>query len=207
MYKKLASFILAFALTACVQTGLPPEQRPQTWAQPVNALGIPNLHEITPHLFRSAQPDFEGLVVLNNMKKLSSQPEAIRTVLSLRSMHSDEDIYPSRNVHYVSVPMDTWAIKEQDVIQALRIINTPQMQPVLLHCQHGADRTGLISALYRVLYQGWTKEEAIREMTLGSFGFHGMWQNLIDYINNVNVSELRHKVDGMGEYPEPAFKY
>ena len=208
MLKKLTALCITLTLFACAQTGLPPDQRPSTWAQPISMPGLPNLHQVSPTLFRSAQPDFEGLVIVNNMQHLSPQQETpLRTVLSLRPDRSDEKIYPSRNVHYERIEMNTWDIKDADVIKALRIINTPAMQPVLLHCQHGADRTGLISAIYRIMYQGWSKDEAIREMTLGNFGYHPMWKNLVEYITQLDVADLRKKVEAEGPYPEPPFPY
>lgn len=36
--------------------------------------------------------------------------------------------------------------------------------PVLVHCSAGAQRTGGVVASYRLLIQGWTPEEALREM-------------------------------------------
>jgi tyrosine-protein phosphatase SIW14 len=33
-------------------------------------------------------------------------------------------------------------------------------------------------AVYRIAVQGWSKAEAIREMTEGDFGFHRTWSNL-----------------------------
>ena len=43
--------------------------------------------------------------------------------------------------------------------------------PVLVHCKHGADRTGCIVALYRIVFQSWSKEAAIDEMHNGGYGF------------------------------------
>ena len=193
---KITALFFSLMLTACVHDGLLVEERPKAWAQPISVSGISNLHEITPNLFRSAQPEVDGFIALDNKKMVSAQQkEPIKTVLSFRHFHSDADIYPASNVNYVRVPMNTWAIQDSEVVEALRIVTNPSLQPVLLHCQHGADRTGLISALYRILYQGWSKEEAIREMQLGNFGFHPMWQNLIDYINAVDVQKLKQKVD------------
>ena len=36
--------------------------------------------------------------------------------------------------------------------------------PVLIHCDGGADRTGVMVALYRVAFEGWSVDEAEREM-------------------------------------------
>ena len=39
----------------------------------------------------------------------------------------------------------------------------PANQPVLIHCEHGRSRTGVIIAAYRILAQGWTYEQALGE--------------------------------------------
>lgn len=36
-----------------------------------------------------------------------------------------------------------------------------------MRCQHGADRTGLVSALYRMVVQGWDAEAAVDGMVRG----------------------------------------
>jgi protein tyrosine/serine phosphatase len=37
--------------------------------------------------------------------------------------------------------------------------------PLLIHCEGGADRTGVMVALYRMAFQGWTLDQAKQEMT------------------------------------------
>jgi hypothetical protein len=49
-------------------------------------------------------------------------------------------------------------------------------------------------AIYRIAVQGWSREEAVEEMTKGGFGFHSIWQNLPDYINKVNIVEIKQSV-------------
>lgn len=36
--------------------------------------------------------------------------------------------------------------------------------PILVHCHGGGDRSGIVTALYRVEIQGWPLEKALREM-------------------------------------------
>lgn len=191
----LAIIGLVSTLSACVQTGLPPEQRPTNWAQPITVQGLPNLHQVSPVLYRAAQPDASGLTLLNQKPWLTSAQTPIKTIVSLRAGAPDADITPPVGVNYVQIDFDTWRVKEADVVQFLRIMNTPSMQPVLLHCKHGADRTGMMTALYRIINQGWSKNDAIAEMRQGGFGYHPMWFNLIDYINGLDVEALRKKVN------------
>ncbi len=48
-------------------------------------------------------------------------------------------------------------------VEALRIMNDPERQPVLVHCGAGTERTGCVVALYRMFEEGWTMEEAYAE--------------------------------------------
>lgn len=64
-------------------------------------------------------------------------------------------------------------------------------QPVLLHCQHGSDRTGTMCAMYRICVEGWTKKDAIEEMKKGDYGYHKLWRNLIKYIEKVDVDKIK----------------
>ena len=74
------------------------------------------------------------------------------------------------------------------------------MQPVLVHCQHGSDRTGTMVAIYRVVVDGWTKAEATNEMINGGFGYHPMWQNLLVYIDALDVAAIKQKVAEQGAW-------
>ena len=48
-------------------------------------------------------------------------------------------------------------------------------------------------AIYRVAVEGWTKREAIDEMTKGDFGFHSVWKNLIVYFNELDIDALKRR--------------
>ena len=51
--------------------------------------------------------------------------------------------------------------------------------PVLVHCAAGAYRTGATVALYRMVFEGWSLEDAVPEMKYS--GFAGQ-QDLIDHV-------------------------
>ena len=67
--------------------------------------------------------------------------------------------------------------------------------PVLMHCKHGADRTGLVSAMYRILYQNWTREQALDELVNGGYGYHSLWKNIPEYLKKVDIEAVRQKVE------------
>ena len=64
-----------------------------------------------------------------------------------------------------------------------------------MHCWRGADRIGVMVAMFRIVKQGWTRDEAIEEMVKGGYGFHAKWFNIIDYVRKVDVKKIRKEVE------------
>ncbi|MSR32009.1 MAG: hypothetical protein EXR99_10935 [Gemmataceae bacterium] len=52
----------------------------------------------------------------------------------------------------------------------LRVCDDPANYPMLIHCRAGLHRTGVLAAVYRMEYQGWSRDEAFREMKDHGFG-------------------------------------
>ena len=161
--------------------------RPAHWAKPIQIKGAPNLHKVSDTLYRSAQPSAEGM---RNLKAMG-----IETVVDLRSFHSDRDEIGDTGLAYEQIYVKAWHPEEEDAVRFLQIVTNPKCSPVIVHCQHGADRTGTMCVLYRVAVQGWSKEEALKEMTDGGFGFHGIWENLIQWINGLDIDRIKRKAE------------
>ncbi len=181
-----AACIFAWVLLSTAygaETSLTP--RPSHWAVPMRMEGLPNLHKVSNMLYRSAQPSAEGMKNLKAMR--------IETVVNLRSFHSDRDEIGGAGLAYEHIYMKAWHAEEEDVVKFLQIVKNPKSGPVLVHCQHGADRTGTMCAVYRVAVQGWSKEEALREMVQGGFGFHGIWKNLIQWIDGLDIERIKKR--------------
>src|SRR5439155_25412452 len=51
----------------------------------------------------------------------------------------------------------------------LALMDDPETYPVLLHCRAGLHRTGVMVAVYRMEYQGWSHEQAYEEMKANGF--------------------------------------
>ena len=100
--------------------------------------------------------------------------------------------------------MSAWGLRDDLVLKALRIMTDPQNRPLMIHCAHGADRTGAMVALYRVVVQGWTKEQAVREMNQGGYHHNGLFRNLDRYVLNVNVDALRKELGVLIVPPPPS---
>jgi DSP-PTPase phosphatase fused to NAD+ Kinase len=87
--------------------------------------------------------------------------------------------------------MEAWDGDQEVVVEFLRVVSDADRVPVLVHYSYGADRTGAMCAVYRIAVRGWTKEEAIREMTQGGFGFHPVWTNLAIQIWRLDIDETK----------------
>ena len=155
------------------------------WATRIEKAGLPNLHRVTEDLYRGAQPTAEGFRELKAM--------GIRTVVNLRSFHSDRDELGDLDLGYEHITMKAWHAEDKEAVRFLKIVTDKEKLPVFVHCQHGADRTGTVCAIYRVAVCGWSKEEAVREMTEGGFGFHGVWQNLARYVRRLPNEEIKRR--------------
>jgi protein tyrosine phosphatase (PTP) superfamily phosphohydrolase (DUF442 family) len=101
------------------------------------------------------------------------QHHQIRSVLNLRGAHPgqgwyDEEITVSRALgvaHYDYGLSAHRFVTRQQIGEVLDIIrNAPK--PLLVHCKSGADRSGLVSALYRLADEGATVDEADRQLSL-----------------------------------------
>jgi protein tyrosine/serine phosphatase len=166
----------------------PASARPEHWAVPVALEGVPNLHRITPTLYRSEQPTAVGM---KNLEKLG-----IRTVINLRWFNNDRKEAHGTSLRTERVKILTWNVDDKHVVEVMRMLKQTENGPFLIHCQHGADRTGLMSAMYRVLEQGWTADDALAELTEGGYGYHSIWTNILRYVRSADVDKLRAAIGG-----------
>lgn len=186
--------VVAFVLAACCQGTAPgaaqveqaETQRPANWAVQIQLLGLENLHKVSDDLYRGAQPTAEGF---RQLKKLG-----IKTIVNLRSDHSDLEEMGDLGLKYVNIPTHAWHPETEDLAAFLKVVTDRSRTPVFVHCQHGSDRTGEICAAYRVAVQGWNVEDAIKEMLEGGYGFHSIWKGLMSsYLRGLNYDAIRRQ--------------
>ena len=155
--------------------------RSPEWAQPVGSQY--NLHQMTPTLYRSALPNSSAVPLLEQLK--------IGTVINFLP-ESDANWLKASGIRQVQLSYRTNHVDDSDVLAALRAIKEAEANgPVLMHCKHGSDRTGLMAAMYRVVVQGWSKEDALNEMTLGGFGTSNGFKDGVRYIMKADIDKLR----------------
>jgi protein tyrosine/serine phosphatase len=137
---------------------------------------------VTETLYRSGQPSAEGFARLAEL--------GIKTVVNLRSSDSDRDKLAGLDLDYERVPMHFYHLERSDLAEFLAVAGDSSRAPVLVHCKHGADRTGAAVASYRVLVEGWSREEAVAEMSHGGFGFHKILWNMAEWILKLDMEQL-----------------
>ncbi len=145
--------------------------------------GLPNFHRVSDQLYRGAQPTEAGFRKLKEM--------GVRTVVNLRSFHSDRSEIGETGLAYEHIYMKAWHPEEKEIVRFLQIVTDKRRQPVFVHCLHGADRTGTMCAIYRVAVGGWSKDRAIAEMTQERYGFHKVWQNLIRFVKELDIKDIK----------------
>jgi len=180
--------LLLLALTLLAEA----PTRSEHWARPISLAGVPNLYQVSDGIYRSAQPAAEGLRNLPGI--------GVQRVLSLRQGEGDQSLADGLPLALSHIEMSAWFIRDQDVIAALRLLQDAQQAPILVHCRHGADRTGVVCAAYRIVCQNWTIEEAIAEMVDGGFGYHKIFNNIRNYLKKLQVEKIRQE---LAEYNPP----
>jgi protein tyrosine/serine phosphatase len=185
---KAITLLLIFvsSISGCVLSRVE-SNRPIQWAPQVQLPGAANLFKVTDYLYRSEQPTEEGM---KNLERLG-----IKTIINLRPLYSDSDAIKGTGLRVEELSVKVWHIEDVDVVRVLRIIRKRENGPFLIHCSHGADRVGVMIAMFRVVEQGWTKEDAIQEMVNGGYGFHPFWFRIVGYVKHADVERIRKQVE------------
>lgn len=174
-------FLLLFIFASPTFAG--EERRPSEWASPVAGGIVKNFYRLDGKVYRSAQPDDEDMEALAKY--------GIQEILNLRQFHDDDDEAKGTVLKLHHVPMNAGEIRDEDVIRALTYIRDSK-GPIVIHCWHGSDRTGTIAAMYRIVFHGWSKADAIDELVHGGYGYHAaFYGNIPRYIERVDVERIR----------------
>ena len=78
---------------------------------------------------------------------------------------NEEAMATAAGMKYVQLPMTTRVPPTPErVAEFLKIVADPGSQPVYVHCVGGRHRTGVMTAVYRMAQEGWSAEQAFKEM-------------------------------------------
>jgi hypothetical protein len=126
--------------------------------------GVHNFGIVTPMLYRGGQPTHEGFERLAKM--------GINIVVDTGRSKRDEKQIKRLGMRYVPLPWYCPFPKDDVFARFLKLIKENPDKKIFVHCRLGDDRTGMMIAAYRMGLQGWTAEQAMKEMHY--FGYTGV---------------------------------
>jgi len=139
-------------------------------AKRISLAGVPNFGEVTPTLYRGAQPSDKGFESLAKM--------GIDVVVDFRGLSLEQEKREAA-AHHMKLILLSWDCRSpSDKIAAefLEILKQNSGKKVFVHCYGGIDRTGAMIAVYRMADEGWTASEAANEMHAFGYAFmHRIW--------------------------------
>jgi protein tyrosine/serine phosphatase len=143
------------------------------------------LREVVPgRFYRSGQmtaAGFEDAVgryhirTIINLQDEYPDPKVDLGYFTTRTIH-ERDLCRRLGVQYVYVPPDLISRhkmrtdRPRAIDQFLSVMDEASNYPVLIHCRAGLHRTGVMAAVYRMEYEGWSAHEAIHELKANGFG-------------------------------------
>ena len=139
-------------------------------SHPANTPIVGNLGQLDRNLLRGEQPGALGFAALRK--------DGVGAVVNLRREEDWERKLVVQNgmkSYRIGLP-GLGAPSDRDGIRFLTLVTDPATvsdaahPKVFFHCEHGADRTGAMAAIYRIAAQGWSVDAAISEMA--KFHFH-----------------------------------
>ncbi len=183
----MTRYLIILLLLISANADAEPRLRPDDWGKPIIGTGLDNLYQVDKGVYRSEQPDDDDI---DNLVALG-----IQEVLNLREYHSDKNEIGEEKFVLHRIKMQTGAITQKQIIQAMQIINN-RKGPILIHCWHGSDRTGVTIAAYRIIFNNWSKAQAIDELKNGGYGYHGrIYPELLTLVEKLDIDKIKQALN------------
>jgi len=131
-----------------------------------STIRIDNFGRVDAAYYRGAQPkgtDYADLAALG-----------VKVLINLTSDDADSSekaMVERAGMHYFQIPMTTHQTPTPAQLdEFMKIVTEPANQPVFVHCVGGRHRTGVMTAVYRIVHDGWDPGQAFAEMKQYKFG-------------------------------------
>lgn len=132
------------------------------------------------------------------------QKYQIKTVISLRGSPGRTMFYEPESetlaklgVRYEFIGMSDDHFPHQDEVKKLIEIFQNAPGPILIHCRVGADRTGMVAALYEKVIQNKTVDEALEQVSFKYWhvrAFHPAMSDFIRHTKDLNWVKNEYNV-------------
>src|SRR5438552_2599512 len=145
-------------MSAAPQSYAPTASARHSPAKKQTVPGVKNFGEVTPFLYRGAQPSRKGFETLAAM--------GVKIVVDARLSGKDAEkkTVTGFGMQYVAIPWHCLFPRDKTLAQFLAVLGDNPKKKVFVHCRYGDDRTGMMIAAYRMAVEHWTPEEAWSEM-------------------------------------------
>lgn len=150
-------------------------------------LDIKNFHKVSDDLYRSAQPNKKEMKLL--------EESGIKSVINLRSVWGDKNEVRKTKLKDIHIPMRAKKVDYTDILNTM-VAFRDAPKPMLVHCRRGSDRTGCMVAIYRIVFQGWSKEKAINDFRNPEYGYlENLFPNLVEIIEGLDIEQLNNDLN------------
>jgi tyrosine-protein phosphatase SIW14 len=133
-------------------------------------------------IYRGAQPSAAGIETLKS--------RGVRTVIDLRddARPDARENAEAAGLAYIHIPTNASHTDPAKIRTFLHAMSTSP-RPVFVHCKAGCDRTGLEIAMYRVVVENWSRDEALRE--LYAHGYHwALFPGIARYVKTFDATRF-----------------
>jgi protein tyrosine/serine phosphatase len=190
-YKFISALLVIFTIsfgdiTRAQKVAIKAQPKEKQIEQPLEDL--PNFKQIDEKFYRGGRPSKAGI---DELKR-----RGIKTIINLRSNEQDgadeEAQAKAAGLKFFKIPLNIWfRPKNSQMKKIMAVIDDKENQPVFVHCNLGADRTGMVTAIYQISHQGWTAKQANEEAKESGLGKWQFWMR--DYINDFYRDFVKEK--------------
>jgi protein tyrosine/serine phosphatase len=162
-FKMITRFVIVVSALAMMAAAAQARQAPipGTPAERLTLDGVENFARIDGFLYRGAQPKPFAFEELKNA--------GIGVVVDFRDekeeINDEQKRVEAVGMQFVSLPWKgTGEPTHAEVLSFLNLMHDMRGKKVFVHCRRGADRTGVMVALYRMTFDHWGADQAVDEM-------------------------------------------
>ena len=151
-----------------------------------------SLHKISENTYRSNQP-FPWQILADKNKR------GVKTIINLRGIRNcssfflEKETCEKHNIKLINFPVTSRAAPKAETILAAKKLFNEIEYPIIMHCKSGADRAGLMSALYLILHKNVSVIEAKKQLSFKYLHIKHAKTGILDAFFDSYIKENKNK--------------
>ena len=151
-----------------------------------------SLHKISENTYRSNQPFPWQILSDKNLR-------GVKTVINLRGVRNCSSFFLEKetcekyNIKLINFPVTSRAAPKVETILAAKKLFNEIEYPIVMHCKSGADRAGLMSALYLILHKNISVIEAKKQLSFKYLHIKYAKTGILDAFFDNYIKENKNK--------------